>query len=155
MPGVAPPPPPLDASDMRIAVCASRFNEELSAALCEGAVDTITLHGGIVDGPHWVAGAFELPVLAEALAESGADAVVAIGCIIRGETPHFDLIARESARGLMDVSIASGVPVGNGIVTTEDLPQAQARAGGALGNKGAEAAEAAIEAAIRLRAIRP
>ncbi|MFP5225547.1 MAG: 6,7-dimethyl-8-ribityllumazine synthase [Actinomycetota bacterium] len=153
MPGSAPPPPELDARDLKIAVCASRFNPEITGALTLGAIEAIEKAKGTVQGPHFVAGAFELPVIAAALIESGADAVVAIGCVIRGETPHFDLIAGESARGLMQVMLDTGVPIGNGIITTEDRDQAEARAGGELGNKGAEAAEAAIEACMLLRGL--
>lgn len=153
MPGIAPPPPSLDATDLRIAVCVSRFHSEVTRTLAIGALEAIEDLGGTADGPHWVAGAFELPVIAAALIESGADAVVALGCVIRGDTPHFDLIANESARGLMQVMLDTGVPIGNGIITTEDKSQAEARAGGSLGNKGAEAAHAAIEAALALRAL--
>lgn len=142
----------LDVKGVRIGLCASRFNDEYSKALLAGALETLNAHGATVDGPHLVAGAFELPVIARALAKSGCDAVVALGCIIRGETPHFHLIANESARGLMDVMLETGVPVANGIIATESMAQAHARIAPG-NNKGSEAALAALEAYVSLRAI--
>lgn len=142
-----------DARGARIGVCVSRFNTEITEALTEGALEVLRAAGATVEGPHLVAGAFELPLLAQTLAASGCDAVVAIGCVIRGETPHFELIAGESARGLMQVMLDTGVPIGNGVITTEDRAQAEARAGGSDGNKGAEAALAAIETMLALRAV--
>lgn len=151
--GGSPSSAPLDVAGARIGICASRFNAEITEALTQGAIEAVHASGAIVDGPYLVAGAFELPVIADALAASGCDAVVALGCVIRGETPHFELIAGESARGLMAVSLNTGVPVGNGIITTEDRAQAEARAGGAEGNKGAEAALAAMESLHVLRTL--
>jgi 6,7-dimethyl-8-ribityllumazine synthase len=99
----------------------------------------------------WVPGAFELPVVAETAAVSGRYAlIVALGCVIRGETPHFDVVAGEASRGLANVALAHRLPVGFGVLTTESLEQAQARAGGAAGNKGYEAAEAALATAAVL-----
>jgi 6,7-dimethyl-8-ribityllumazine synthase len=95
-----------------------------------------------------VPGAFELPVVAETAAVSGRyAAIVALGCVIRGDTPHFDIVAGEASRGLANVALAHRLPVGFGLLTTESLEQAQARAGGAAGNKGYEAAEAALATA--------
>lgn len=153
MAGTAPEPPVLDANGLRIAICASRFNGEVTGLLVDGAIDAAKQAGAEIDGPHWVAGALELPLIASALAVSGADAVVAIGCVIRGETPHFDLVAGESARGIMRAMLDTGTPIGDGIITVEDRAQAEARAGGDAGNKGAEAAYAALEAALVLRRI--
>ena len=142
-----------DARGARIGVCVSRFNAEITEALTDGALEVLRTAGATIEGPHLVAGAFELPLLAQALAVSGCDAVVALGCVIRGETPHFELIAGESARGLMQVMLETGVPIGNGVITTEDRAQAEARAGGSDGNKGAEAALAALETLHALRAV--
>lgn len=148
----APAPQALDARGLRVGVCASRFNDEVTARLVDGATRALEEAGAAVVGPHWVSGAFELPLVALALASAGCDAVVALGCIIRGETPHFDLIASESARGLMEVMLETGVPVGNGIITTENREQADARTA-AGDNKGAEAARAALEARAALDAV--
>ena len=99
----------------------------------------------------WVPGAFELPVAAETAAVSGRyAAIVALGCVIRGETPHFDIVAGESARGLANVALAHRLPVGFGVLATESLEQARERAGGGAGNKGYEAAEAALATAAVL-----
>ncbi len=144
---------PRDANGWRIGVCASRFNATITEALTAGAFDVLEAAGATIDGPHLVAGAFELPLIAMALASSGCDGVVALGCVIRGETPHFDLIATESARGLMTVMLETGVPVGNGIIATEDEAQASARSARGPGNKGGEAALATLEAVATLRGL--
>jgi 6,7-dimethyl-8-ribityllumazine synthase len=134
----------------RIALIASRTNEVVTARLLTGARDCLRAHAvpeARVD-VVWVPGAFELPVAAEAAAASGRYAViVALGCVIRGETPHFTVIADAAARGLGNVALAHRVAVGFGVLTTETLAQATARAGGAAGNKGFEAAEAALRTA--------
>jgi 6,7-dimethyl-8-ribityllumazine synthase len=137
----------------RVAVLVSRYNEIVTARLLDGALSALRA-GGVDDDridPIWVPGAFELPVAAEAAAASGRyHALVALGCVIRGETPHFDFIAAETARGLGNVALAHRVAVGFGVLTTETLEQALARAGGEAGNKGYEAAEAALQTAEAL-----
>ena len=132
----------------RVAVVAARFNELVTSKLVEGALSGLA-HHGVADADVtvvWVPGAFEIPLVAARLAGSGEhDAVVCLGAVIRGETAHIDLVANEAARGIAEVSRASGVPCIFEVLATEDLAQAQARAGGAHGNKGWEAAEAALE----------
>jgi 6,7-dimethyl-8-ribityllumazine synthase len=138
----------LDATGMRFAIVAARFNNDVTEPLCAGAEKMLRDHGAADVHVAWVPGAFELPLVAKRFAQSGAvDAVVCIGAVIRGETPHFDFVAGESARGLADVTAESGVPLGFGLLTTESLDQALARAGGTHGNKGADAALAALEMA--------
>jgi 6,7-dimethyl-8-ribityllumazine synthase len=136
-----------------VAVIVSRFNDEVTTRLLEGARDALRRHrvpDSRVD-VVWVPGAFELPVAAEAAAVSGRyDAIVALGCVIRGETPHFEYVAGEAARGLSNVALAHRIAVGFGVLTTETLEQALARAGGPAGNKGVEAAEAALQTADAL-----
>jgi 6,7-dimethyl-8-ribityllumazine synthase len=134
----------------RIAVIVSRFNEEVTAKLLEGAVECLIRHGVRFQDVdvHWVPGAWELPpVAARVLATDRYDAIVAVGAVIRGETRHFDYVAGECARGLADLQREFGVPVGFGVLTTDTDAQAEARAGGAHGNKGWDAALAALEMA--------
>jgi 6,7-dimethyl-8-ribityllumazine synthase len=134
----------------RVAVLASRFNESVTQKLVDGALGALTKNGVAADDIDvvWVPGAWELPAAARTLlASERYDALVALGAVIRGETPHFDFVAGESARGLADVTAESGVPLGFGLLTTESLEQALARAGGTHGNKGADAALAALEMA--------
>jgi 6,7-dimethyl-8-ribityllumazine synthase len=134
----------------RIAVVAARFNELVTSRLVEGAVEGLSHHGVADDDVtvSWVPGAFEIPLVAQRFAASGhVDAVICLGAVIRGETSHFDLIAGEVARGIADVSRATGVPCIFEVLATENLDQAQARAGGTHGNKGWEAAAAALEMA--------
>jgi 6,7-dimethyl-8-ribityllumazine synthase len=131
-------------------VLASRFNESVTQKLVDGALGALTKNGVAADDIDvvWVPGAWELPAAARTLLVSERyDALVALGAVIRGETPHFDFVAGESARGLADVTAESGVPLGFGLLTTESLDQALARAGGTHGNKGADAALAALEMA--------
>ena len=134
----------------RFAVVASRFNETVTRALADGAVDALTRHGadlGDVD-VIWVPGAWELPAaVRRALASDRYAAVVAVGAVVRGETPHFDVVAGEAARGLADAGAEFEVPVTLGLLTTDTMEQAEARAGGAHGNKGWDAALAALEMA--------
>jgi 6,7-dimethyl-8-ribityllumazine synthase len=134
----------------RVAVVISRYNELVTARLLEGARQCLSEHDvppGRVD-VIWVPGSFELPVVAETAAASGRyAAIVALGCVIRGETAHFEYVAGEAARGLANVALAHRVPVGFGVLTTETLEQAMARAGGAAGNKGYEATAAALATA--------
>ena len=135
---------------VRVAVVVARYNEVVTGRLLEGARQCLREKG--VPEPQvdvvWVPGAFELPVAAEAAAASGRyAAIVALGCVIRGETPHFEYVAGEAARGLGNVALAHRLAVGFGVLTTESLDQAMARAGGTAGNKGYEAAAAALTTA--------
>jgi len=132
----------------RIAVVASRFNETVTTRLAEGAVEALVRHGadfGDVD-VCWVPGAWELPIATRrALASGRYDGVVAVGAVIRGETPHFDFVAGEAARGLAEASREFEAPVTLGLLTTDTLAQAEARAGGEHGNKGWDSAVALLE----------
>jgi len=145
--------PDLSGAELNIAVIVSRYNEEVSKRLLRGALSALQEHGVEEPDVFWVPGALELPVTALALAEKGGhDAIVCLGCVIRGETYHFEIVAGQSAAGLMQVQLDTGVPITFGVLTTEDRDQAQARSG-PKNNKGAEAAEAAIEMANLLRSI--
>ena len=131
----------------RVAVVVSRYNELVTERLLDGARARLAELG--VDAASvdvvWVPGAFELPLAAAAAAATGRyRAIVALGCVIRGETAHFDYVAGEAARGLQSVALSYRVPLGFGVLTTETFEQAMDRAGGAAGNKGAEAAETAL-----------
>jgi 6,7-dimethyl-8-ribityllumazine synthase len=144
----------LDASGMRLAVVAARFNGDVTKLLLEGALDELADRGVESDAVQvaWVPGAFEIPLAAKHLAESGElDAVICVGAVIRGDTPHFDYVAGECAAGVSRVGLDTGIPVSFGVLTTDDLDQALARAGGAEGNKGAEAAATAVEMVDLLR----
>jgi 6,7-dimethyl-8-ribityllumazine synthase len=147
----------LDATGMRFGIVVGRFNDIVSQRLLEGAIDILVRHGARdADlSVAWVPGSFEIPMAARELAEHGnVDAVVCLGVVIRGETAHFDLIAGEAARGVGAVHAATGIPASFGVITAENLEQALARAGGKAGNKGAEAAMAAVEMVSLLRDIR-
>ena len=146
-----------DGSSVRVAVVCSRFNEEITLRLLDGAYEA--LYRLEVTGDRrlvaWVPGAFELPVAARLLAGSGRfDAVVCLGAVVRGETSHYELVAGECARGLQQVQVDTGVPVAFGVLTTENLAQALDRSGGSLGNKGEEAVVTAVETANVLAALR-
>lgn len=132
----------------RVAVVASRFNETVTRALVDGAMDALVRHGVAFDDVDvmWVPGAWELPLaVRRAMAAERYDAVVALGAVIRGDTPHFDFVAGEASRGLADASRDSDVPLGFGLLTCDTIEQALARAGGDHGNKGWDAALAALE----------
>ena len=134
--------------DKRFAIVASRFNEFIVSKLVGGAVDALTRHGIEDDAITlvWTPGAFELPVAVKKIAQSGDyDAVIALGCVIRGGTPHFDYVAGEAAKGIGQVAMDSGVPVLFGVLTTDTIEQAIERAGTKAGNKGVDAALGAIE----------
>lgn len=172
MPGpMTPAEETIDASSFRIAIVAARFNHDITERLLDGAVRCLRDHGADPDDPPvvWVPGSFELPLACRTIAVrppdetfdaiaaglSGGrarsfDAIVALGCVIRGETPHFDYVAGACARGLMTVMLETGVPIAFGVLTTENRAQAEARAGGAVGNKGWEATRTAIEMAALL-----
>ena len=141
-------------SGMRIALVASRFNQFIVDQLLEGARDALSRQG--VDDSEqtlvWVPGAYELPLMADRLASSGDfDAIVALGAVIRGGTPHFDYVAGECARGLSRVSLERGIPVIFGVLTTDNIEQALERAGTGDGNKGFDSVLAAIEMVATLR----
>jgi 6,7-dimethyl-8-ribityllumazine synthase len=145
--------PDLDGDGLSMAVVVSRYNEDVSKRLLRGALAALEEHGVSEPDVFWVPGALELPVTALALAEKGGhDAIICLGCVIRGETYHFEVVANQASAGLMQVQLDTGVPVTFGVLTTEDRDQAQARSG-LKNNKGAEAALAAIEMANLLRAI--
>jgi 6,7-dimethyl-8-ribityllumazine synthase len=144
----------LDASGMRLAIVAGRFNGDVTKLLLGGALDELRQRGLEPDSVPviWVPGAFEIPLTAKRLAESGElDGVICLGAVIRGDTPHFDYVAGECAAGISRVALDTGVPVAFGVLTTDDLDQALARAGGAEGNKGAESAATAVEMVDLLR----
>jgi 6,7-dimethyl-8-ribityllumazine synthase len=143
---------------LRVGVIAARFNADIVDALLEGALRTLAEHDVRGDDVVLVrvAGAWELPQIAQAMADSGEiDAIVALGCIIRGETSHYDVIVNESARALMDLSLKAGIAVANGVLAVENIEQAIARCGGEHGNKGSEAALAALETAGLIRSLLP
>jgi 6,7-dimethyl-8-ribityllumazine synthase len=145
--------PELDGASLSIAVVVSRFNEDISRRLLRGALDALRARGVEDPDVFWVPGSLELPVIALTLAEKGGyDAITCLGCVIRGETYHFELVAGQAAAGIMQVQLDTGVPVTFGVLTTEDRDQALARSG-PKNNKGAEAADAAVEMANLLRAI--
>jgi 6,7-dimethyl-8-ribityllumazine synthase len=139
----------LDAGDLKIAIVVSRFNANITEKLLQGALDAwhqCSGHGGSTPAVVHVPGAFELPLVAQTLAQSGNfDAVVCLGCVIRGETDHYDYVCSQAAAGIMRVGLDSGLPVIFGVLTTDTLEQALARAGGKVGNKGADAVFAAVE----------
>ena len=141
----------LSGSGKRFAIIATRFNGQVVGLLVAGAIDTLVRHG-VKDADITVVrcpGAWELPLVARRLATTAKApaAVIALGCVVRGETPHFDYVAGECAKGLAAVQAESGVPVAFGVLTTDTSDQAMARAGGKAGNKGVDAAMDAIEMA--------
>ncbi len=136
-----------------MAIVVARFHLDITEALLDGALRCLREHGAPDPRVEWVPGSFELPIAARALAIEGADAVIALGCVIRGGTPHFDYVCNETARGIMDVMLETDVPVSFGVLTTDDHDQARARAGGAEGNKGYDAASSAIEMASLMKRI--
>ena len=138
----------LVAAGMKVGIVASRFNDFIVNHLVAGAEDCFVRHGGNSDDLTLalVPGAFEIPLTAQKMAASGKyDAVVCLGAVIRGATPHFDMVANESAKGIAQAAMKSGVPVLNGILTTDSIEQAVERAGTKAGNKGFECAQGAIE----------
>lgn len=138
----------LDARGLKIALVLSRFNSFITERLLEGAQDALARHGAEADNLAIVRvpGAFELPLAARKLAESGRyDAVIALGTVIRGSTPHFDYVAAEVSKGLAQVGLQSGLPVAFGVLTCDTIDQAIERAGTKAGNKGFDAAMTAIE----------
>ena len=144
----------LEAGGLKFAIVVSRFNDFITRRLLDGAQDAITRHGGNLANVDlaWVPGSFELPLVAKRLAESGKyDAIIALGAVIRGGTVHFDYVAGETAKGIGQVSLQTGVPVIFGVLTTDTIEQAIERAGTKLPNRGAEAAMSAMEMANLLK----
>ncbi|RKQ63764.1 6,7-dimethyl-8-ribityllumazine synthase [Thermovibrio guaymasensis] len=137
----------LNAEGLKFAIVVSRFNSFITERLLEGALDCLVRHGCSKDNIEIfkIPGAFEIPLVAKKLAERDYDAVIALGAVIRGETPHFDYVAAEVSKGVASVSLETGKPVIFGVLTTDTVEQAIDRAGAKAGNKGWEAALAAIE----------
>ena len=146
----------VDGGSIKVAIVVARFNEFITSKLLGGALDTLARHGVSDDdiSVAWVPGAFEIPLIAGKLAESGQyDAVIALGAVIRGSTSHYELVCSEVAKGIAQVQMKTGVPVLFGVITTENIEQAIERAGSKAGNKGSECAEGAIEMVNLIRAI--
>ena len=138
----------LIAEGQKIAIVAGRFNEIITNKLLGGAVDAFKRHGGDEKDIDlaWVPGAFEIPLVAKKIAESKKyDAVICLGAVIRGATPHFDMVANETTKGIAAAGLQTGVPIIFGVLTTDNIEQAVERAGSKAGNKGFEAVTTAIE----------
>lgn len=138
----------LTAKNMKIAIVVARFNEFITSKLLSGCIDCLIRHEAADEDltVAWVPGAFEIPMAAKKLAESGKyDAVICLGAVIRGATPHFDYVCAEASKGIAQVSMQTGVPVAFGVLTTENIQQAVERAGTKAGNKGADCAMTAME----------
>jgi 6,7-dimethyl-8-ribityllumazine synthase len=145
------------ARGLRIAIVVSRFNNLITDRLLEGALEEIARADADRQDVEVfsVPGAWEMPVVVAELARQGrTDAIVCLGCVVRGDTPHFDFVAGENANGIMAVSRETGIPVANGVLTTNTMQQALDRAGGIMGNKGAEAATCAVEMVHLLRQLK-
>lgn len=146
----------LTAKGLKFGIVVSRFNEFITGKMLDGALDALKRHGGDEKAIEvaWVPGAFEIPLAAMKMAQSGKyDAVICIGAVIRGSTPHFDYIAAEVTKGVAQVNMSSGVPTIYGVITTDTIEQAIERAGTKAGNKGFAAAESAVEMANLLRSM--
>ncbi|ERM91279.1 6,7-dimethyl-8-ribityllumazine synthase [Caldanaerobacter subterraneus] len=147
----------LIAEGKKFGIVVSRFNEFITGKLLEGALDALKRHGALNEDIEiaWVPGAFEIPLIAKKMAESKRyDAVIALGAVIRGETPHFDYVANEVSKGIAKISLDTEVPVIFGVLTTDTIEQAIVRAGTKGGNKGFEAAVTAIEMANLMEEIK-
>ncbi len=146
----------LNAEGLKIGIIVARFNEFISSKLLGGSLDALVRHGARDEDIEiaWVPGAFEIPLIAKRMAASGKyDCVICLGCIIRGATPHFDYVAAESSKGIAQVAMKADCPVAFGVLTTETIEQAIERAGTKAGNKGWDAALAAVEMANLLKEI--
>ena len=138
----------LNSEGKKIAIVASRFNEFITSKLISGAVDMLKRHGTKEEDITlaWVPGAFEIPQVAKKIANSKEyDAIICLGCVIRGATPHFDYVSAEVSKGIATVALSSDIPISFGVLTTENIEQAIERAGTKSGNKGSDAALTAIE----------
>jgi len=144
------------ADGLRFGIVVSRFNEFITGKLLEGALDALVRHGAAEDNISiaWVPGTFEIPIVAQKMATSGKyDAIVCLGALIRGATPHFEYLAAEVTKGIAQTGLQSGIPAVYGVITADTIEQAIERAGAKVGNKGFDAAETAIEMANVLRSI--
>lgn len=138
----------LTAKGMRIGIIAARFNEFITSKLISGALDTLRRHGAEEDNITlaWVPGAFEIPLVAKKMAQSGKyDGLICLGAVIRGATSHYDYVCNEASKGIAMVNMETGVPTGFGVLTTENIEQAVERAGTKAGNKGSDTAMAVME----------
>lgn len=147
----------LDATGQKVGIVVSRFNSFICERLLEGAIDALVRHGADGADIHVarVPGAFEIPLAAKKMAQAGKyDAIICLGAVIRGSTPHFDYVASEVSKGVASVSLESGVPIAFGVLTTDTIEQAVERAGTKAGNKGFEAAVTAIETVNLFKAIK-
>lgn len=147
----------ITGKDLKIGIVVARFNEFITSKLLGGALDTLHRHGADDDNVDvaWVPGAFEIPLVAKKMAESKKyDAVICLGAVIRGSTSHYDYVCNEVSKGTAQVGLQTGVPTIFGVVTTENIEQAIERAGTKAGNKGADAAMAAMEMASLLKNIK-
>lgn len=146
----------LVSKEIRVGIVAARFNEFITSKLLSGALDALKRHGTPEDNIDvaWVPGAFEIPMIASKMAESGKyDTVICLGAVIRGSTSHYDYVCNEVSKGIAQVSLASGIPIMFGVLTTENIEQAIERAGTKAGNKGFDCAQGAIEMVNLIRAI--
>ena len=146
----------LVSEDIKVGIIVARFNEFITSKLLGGALDTLTRHEVNDENIQvaWVPGAFEIPLIASKMAESGKyDAVICLGAVIRGSTSHYDYVCNEVSKGIASVSLKSGIPVMFGVLTTENIEQAIERAGSKAGNKGSECAQGAIEMVNLIREI--
>ncbi|MEX2420152.1 MAG: 6,7-dimethyl-8-ribityllumazine synthase [Acidimicrobiia bacterium] len=146
--------PPFDARGMRVGIVVAEFNGSVTQGLLRGALEALDRAGAPDPTVVRVPGAFELPVVARALVEAGHDCVVALGAVILGETDHYHHVATQTAAGLQQVAVDTGVPVAFGVLTTRTASQAVERSIAGPANKGAEAAEAAVRAALGIRSIK-
>lgn len=147
----------LNAEQLKIGIVTASFNDFITSRLLDGAKNTLKKFGASDENIHEVTvpGAFEIPLTAKTLAETGKfDSIITLGCVIRGSTTHYDYVCNEAAKGISHAALSTGVPVIFGVITTETLEQAIDRAGGKLGNKGSEAASAAVEMAAVIRDIK-
>ena len=146
----------LVSENIKVGIVVARFNEFITSKLLSGALDTLTRHEVKEENIQvaWVPGAFEIPLIASKMAESGKyDAVICLGAVIRGSTSHYDYVCSEVSKGIASVSLKSGIPVMFGVLTTENIEQAIERAGSKAGNKGSECAQGAIEMVNLIREI--
>lgn len=146
----------LQAGGLKFGIVSSRFNEFITSKLLEGALDALSRHGADPAAIDivWVPGAFEIPLIAQKMADRGYDAVICLGAVIRGATPHFEYVAAEVTKGIAQVSLASGVPVIYGMITADNIEQAIERAGTKAGNKGFDAAMTAMEMANLIKVMK-
>lgn len=142
------------ANGLKFGIVVSRFNEFITSRLLDGALDSLSRHGAAEENIEiaWVPGTFEIPIVAQKMASGGKyDAVICLGSLIRGSTPHFDYLSAEVTKGIAQVGLSTGIPTVFGVITTDSIEQAIERAGTKAGNKGADAAGTAIEMANLLK----